>query len=69
MNLIYCLSFKKVNYFILLGTIKLKKTLVCIIIVLVVAVSCLELVGQVLAAPTLKPVHAKLTTEFGQKID
>ncbi len=45
------------------------KTLVRIAAVLVVAISCLGFVGQAMAAPTLNPVDAKLTTEFGQKID
>lgn len=45
------------------------KTLVRIVAVLVVVISCLGFVGQAVAATTLNPVDAKLTTEFGQAID
>ncbi|ACK67777.1 photosystem II oxygen evolving complex protein PsbU [Rippkaea orientalis PCC 8801] len=45
------------------------KTLVRIVAVLLLVISCFGFTGQVLAAENLNPVDAKLTTEYGQKID
>jgi photosystem II PsbU protein len=53
----------------LLGEITVIKTLVRLVVVLVLVVSCFTFVGPANAAKTLNPVDAKLTTEFGQGID
>ncbi len=45
------------------------KTLIRIVAVLVLIISCFGFVEQAVAEATLNPVDAKLTTEFGQKID
>ncbi|HAC62467.1 MAG TPA: Photosystem II extrinsic protein [Cyanothece sp. UBA12306] len=45
------------------------KTLIRIVALLVLVISCFGFTGQAFAAKILNPVDAKLTTEFGQKID
>jgi len=45
------------------------KTLVRILAVVLVVVSCFGFVGQATANTNLNPVDLKLTTEYGQKID
>ncbi|MEA5532855.1 photosystem II complex extrinsic protein PsbU [Crocosphaera sp. XPORK-15E] len=45
------------------------KTIVRLLAVALVMISSFGFVGQAIAARTLNPVDAKLTTEFGQSID
>lgn len=45
------------------------KTFIRFVAVVLLAVSCFGFVGQAIAAPSLNPVDAKLTTEFGKKLD
>jgi photosystem II PsbU protein len=45
------------------------KSLIRFVVVILLVVSCFGFVGQAIAAPSLNPVDAKLTTEFGQKLD
>ncbi|MEA5509879.1 photosystem II complex extrinsic protein PsbU [Crocosphaera sp. UHCC 0190] len=45
------------------------KTVVRLLAVALVMISSFGFIGQAIAASTLNPVDAKLTTEFGQSID